>query len=252
MTKLLNTLMIVAALTGACKIYRETIGTPRHLDLPLTAQYIQGPELVPDRPALVELWATWCGPCQESVPYLNELKRKYGGRGLQIVGITEESEPAISSFMRQIPIQYSVCSDSDHHYGRALSGRSDPTRLPWWIPQGHIVWHGHPMTLPGQTFWEKFVAQPIDKGSAQASRAAGLRRAEKLRPFPDRLARLAMRHEIPHCHHRRRPARSCRSPASSAPHLSKVTGPVLSRLPTPLSRCRKGRKSADHRAQWYR
>jgi len=147
MTKLLNTLMVVAALTGACKIYRETIGNPRHLDLPLTAQYIQGPELVPDRPALVEIWATWCTPCQESIPHLNELKQRYGSRGLQIVGITDESGPTIAAFMRQIPIQYSICSDPENHYARALSVSSLPQAF-LVDTQGHIVWHGHPMTVP--------------------------------------------------------------------------------------------------------
>jgi cytochrome c biogenesis protein CcmG, thiol:disulfide interchange protein DsbE len=35
----------------------------------------------------VDFWASSCGPCRRSFPWMNEMHRKYGGKGLAIVAI---------------------------------------------------------------------------------------------------------------------------------------------------------------------
>lgn len=35
----------------------------------------------------VDFWASWCGPCVLSFPFMNSLVRDYQGRGLQVVGV---------------------------------------------------------------------------------------------------------------------------------------------------------------------
>lgn len=36
---------------------------------------------------LIDFWATWCAPCEESIPLLSKLQASYGERGFQVVGI---------------------------------------------------------------------------------------------------------------------------------------------------------------------
>ena len=41
---------------------------------------------------IVDFWATWCGPCREEIPHLNELYSELKGKGLEIVGISMDTD----------------------------------------------------------------------------------------------------------------------------------------------------------------
>jgi len=41
---------------------------------------------------LVNFWATWCEPCRDEYPMLNELAKEYGTKGLQVVGVSMDDD----------------------------------------------------------------------------------------------------------------------------------------------------------------
>ena len=58
---------------------------------------------------LLDYWATWCAPCKIEIPHLVELQKKYGPKGLQIVGISMDDDSAtVRTFARQFAINYPV------------------------------------------------------------------------------------------------------------------------------------------------
>lgn len=61
---------------------------------------------------LVNLWATWCGPCRLEVPELIKLHQQYRAQGLEVVGLStedpEESVDKVKQFVQDFNISYRV------------------------------------------------------------------------------------------------------------------------------------------------
>lgn len=63
---------------------------------------------------LVDFWASWCAPCRKSFPWLNDMQKKYGAKGLVIVGVSVDTERKLADdFLRKLPAQFSVGFDTD-------------------------------------------------------------------------------------------------------------------------------------------
>lgn len=57
------------------------------------------------KPVLLNFWATWCEPCRDEYPMLNELAKQYGPQGLQIVGVSMDDDGDII-LMRRFLARY--------------------------------------------------------------------------------------------------------------------------------------------------
>ncbi len=58
---------------------------------------------------LLDFWATWCDPCRDEIPHFVELQNKYGGQGLQIIGVSMDDGPEpVREFYRQFKMNYPV------------------------------------------------------------------------------------------------------------------------------------------------
>ena len=63
---------------------------------------------------LIDFWASWCGPCRQSFPWMNGMQQQYRAEGLEVVAINLDEEPELArEFLRQVPAQFTVLLDSD-------------------------------------------------------------------------------------------------------------------------------------------
>jgi cytochrome c biogenesis protein CcmG, thiol:disulfide interchange protein DsbE len=73
----------------------------------------------------VDFWASWCGPCKQSFPWMNELHAKYAAQGLEIVAINVDTRRVDAErFLAQLPVKFDVAFDPQGNIPRlfAISG----------------------------------------------------------------------------------------------------------------------------------
>lgn len=62
---------------------------------------------------LLNIWATWCAPCREETPDLEELYTKYREKGLLVLGVSidKQGESVVKPFMEEYGVSYPVVID---------------------------------------------------------------------------------------------------------------------------------------------
>jgi peroxiredoxin len=91
---------------------------------------------------LVNFWATWCGPCREEMPEFVRAQHDLGPKGLQVVGIAIDQPDKVSSFARELNLNYPalIATYETMDVARPLGDRL--LALPFTVildRQGHVV-----------------------------------------------------------------------------------------------------------------
>lgn len=84
---------------------------------------------------VVNLWATWCGPCRIETPHLVALSKEYRDRGVEMIGLTIEDESeaeTVKAFVREQKVDYTV-----GYASRNLAGLLMPPYNS--IPQSFVI-----------------------------------------------------------------------------------------------------------------
>jgi thiol-disulfide isomerase/thioredoxin len=76
----------------------------------------------------VDFWASWCGPCKRSFPWMNELQQRYGSQGFAIVAINvDKKREDADRFLRQVPASFTVAFDAAGAAPAAYGAKSMPS-----------------------------------------------------------------------------------------------------------------------------
>lgn len=60
---------------------------------------------------VLEFWATWCQPCVQSIPHLNELADQFKDKPVVFISVTSENEGTVRAFLKKHPINASIGLD---------------------------------------------------------------------------------------------------------------------------------------------
>jgi len=78
---------------------------------------------------IIDFWATWCPPCRKGIPDLVELKKKYGSKGVEIIGVSvdQETKPDVVPFIKEYGINYPIVYGNTNVYQQYGGIRAIPT-----------------------------------------------------------------------------------------------------------------------------
>lgn len=83
------------------------------IELPgLDGQRVSLAELQAGRPMLVNVWASWCGPCIEEMPELQRFASAQGPNGVQVVGIALDDAANVHDFLQKVSVSYRILIDA--------------------------------------------------------------------------------------------------------------------------------------------
>ena len=78
----------------------------------------------------VDFWASWCGPCRQSFPWMNEMQARYGAKGLQVIGVNLDAKAADAhQFLAENPAQFLIAFDAAGTTPRAYGIKGMPSSV---------------------------------------------------------------------------------------------------------------------------
>ena len=101
---------------------------------------------------ILNFWATWCGPCVQEIPMLNQLYKEYMDRGVVVLGISiDENVEVVQEFLEDHPVLYPVMLSNDEIESSYGPFRGIPTTFiidrQGFVRKRILGYDGNPETL---------------------------------------------------------------------------------------------------------
>jgi thiol-disulfide isomerase/thioredoxin len=91
-------------------------------------------------PAVVNIWASWCGPCRFEFPRFQRAAADYGRR-VAFLGVdTQDSDDAASTFLEEAPVPYPSYTDPDKEIGDAVGASLGLPDTAFYDRRGKLVY----------------------------------------------------------------------------------------------------------------
>jgi len=110
------------ALISGCRSRNFTPVQAPNIELKDLADHTVSLASFKGHPVLLDFWATWCGPCQISVPMVQRFYAAHKDQGLVVLGINVDDDPSgvypfVKHFKMTYPILYGGGSSVSEDYG---------------------------------------------------------------------------------------------------------------------------------------
>ncbi len=79
---------------------------------------------------MLNFWASWCGPCRQEMPILEQLHKRYGKLGFTVVGVNVEQDTSKAvAYLRDIKVSFPILYDNTSKVSKLYSVNAMPTTV---------------------------------------------------------------------------------------------------------------------------
>jgi peroxiredoxin len=79
---------------------------------------------------MINFWASWCGPCRQEMPLLEDIYKKYNKLGFTLIGVNVEPDSkAADDWLKQTPVTFPILYDKDSKVSRLYDVSGMPSTV---------------------------------------------------------------------------------------------------------------------------
>jgi len=105
------------------------VGTPMNEGINMTA--LDGTAVstkdLKGKPYILDIWATWCGPCKKALPYLEQVNAQGAKDGLKVYCLSNETAGKVEAFLEKTPYKLNFTIDQSRAINKVYDVKSIPT-----------------------------------------------------------------------------------------------------------------------------
>ncbi len=97
---------------------------------------------------LINFWATWCGPCRQEMPLLDDIHQNYRDMGFTVLGVNVENDPAkADDHLAENPVSFPILYDTRSEVSKLYQVDAMPTTV--MVDRDGNIRHFHRGFKPG-------------------------------------------------------------------------------------------------------
>lgn len=105
---------------------------------------------------MLNFWASWCGPCRQEMPLLDNISKKYGKMGFVLYGVNVDQDTTeAKNVLQKITVSYAILFDPESKLSDSYKIDAMPTSV--FIDKKGQIRHIHKGYVPGDE--EKYIKQ---------------------------------------------------------------------------------------------
>lgn len=116
--------LAVSSMVGASSSLAPSFSLPSRAGEVVSLDKLKG------QVVMLNFWASWCGPCRQEMPLLEQMHKRYGSLGFTLLGVNvEENTADAEKWLTQTPVSFPVLFDKENKVSKLYDVNAMPSTV---------------------------------------------------------------------------------------------------------------------------